>query len=58
MTFDIRRVSLWLNKEIILNKKELLWKEWNEKGINQINDIVNSNGTFLTHQQIERKFNI
>jgi hypothetical protein len=39
--FDIRRETLWLNKWIKLKNKELLWTEWNEKGINLIHDILN-----------------
>jgi hypothetical protein len=56
--FDIRRQTLWLNKSIKLKNKELLWTEWNEKGINIIHDILNKEGNFLTHRQLEEKYMI
>jgi hypothetical protein len=55
---DIRRETLWLNKLITINKDELLWTQWHIKGINQIHDIINQDGSFLTHQQLEEKYNI
>ena len=55
---DIRRELLWLNKMIILNKAELLWTQWKTKGINLIHDILNEDGSFLTHRQLEEKYNI
>ena len=55
---EIRRQTLWLNKSITINKEELNWKVWQNKGINIIHDILNINGTFLTSQEIENKYNL
>jgi hypothetical protein len=55
---DVRRECLWLNENIKVNKKQIKWKLWNEKGINQIHDIVNSQGQFLTVTEIEQKYNL
>jgi exonuclease III len=57
-TFEIRRETLWLNKHIILNKEELNWKTWSQNGINQIHDIVDSQGKFLSPEVLEEKYNI
>jgi hypothetical protein len=56
--FDIRRESLWLNKNIKLNKKEVRWYTWQVNGINIIHDIVNEKGVFLSSAQLENKYNI
>jgi hypothetical protein len=55
---DIRRESLWLNKNIKLNKMELKWEEWQNKNINIIHDIVDEQGQFLTSNSLELKYGI
>jgi hypothetical protein len=56
--FDIRRESLWLNKNIKVNNKELRGALWHNSGINLVHDILNNAGQFLTANEIETKFNI
>jgi hypothetical protein len=56
--FDIRRESLWLNKNITFNNIELRGKTWEENGIKIIHDILNENGTFLSPADIENKYQI
>jgi hypothetical protein len=56
--YDIRRESLWLNRNIKLNGKELRSKNWEESGIYIIHDILRENGDFLTAEEMEAKFNI
>jgi hypothetical protein len=55
---DIRKETLWLNKDIKINKKELRWKQWYDSGILIIHDIVNEIGIFLTKAQIEQKYDV
>jgi hypothetical protein len=55
--FDIRRQCLWLNENITINKQQINWDKWREKGINIIHDIMNNKGEFLTNAQIDKKFN-
>jgi hypothetical protein len=55
---DIRRESLWLNKNITVNEKELRSTLWENNEINIIHDIVNAQGTFLLPAEIEAKYNI
>jgi hypothetical protein len=55
---DIRRECLWLNKNIKVNKKEVRWYSWQKKGINIIHDLLTKQGTFLTAQEIENKYNV
>jgi hypothetical protein len=55
---DVRRECLWLNENIKVNKKQIKWNLWHSKGINQIHDIVNNKGEFLTPHEIEQKFGL
>jgi hypothetical protein len=55
---DIRRECLWLNKNIMVNKKQIKWNAWHNKGINIIHDILNTKGEFLLPNKLEEKFNI
>jgi hypothetical protein len=55
---DIRRECLWLNKNIKIEKKEVNWDTWQNKGINLIHDIVNKDGSFMTNTELEQKYNI
>ncbi len=54
---DIIEQSLWLNKSINIYNKMVYWKLWITAGIIYLNDITH-NGTFLTHKEIQIKYNI
>ena len=55
---DIRSETLWLNKNIIWNMKEIHWKDWQEKGINIIHDIVDARGKFLSINELKQKYKL
>jgi hypothetical protein len=55
--FEIRRETLWFNKNIKLNGKEMYWNSLHEKGINIIHDIVKENGHFLSKAELDQKYN-
>jgi hypothetical protein len=56
--FNIRRESLWLNKNIKVHNKELRNQSWHNNGINIIHDIVNERGQFLSSNEIENKYGV
>jgi exonuclease III len=56
--FEVRRESLWLNKNIKVNENEIRGKTWERSGIHIIHDILNENGTFLSPVEIENKYQI
>jgi hypothetical protein len=56
--FDIRKQFLWLNKNIMINKKEVKWNDWIQHNISIIHDIVDNKGTFLTANSIEQHYGI
>ena len=44
---QILNQSLWLNKYITVNKKFVHIKSWENKGINQVKDMLNEKCDFL-----------
>jgi hypothetical protein len=56
--FNIRREILWCNKEIKIQKKEIIYREWLEKGIITIHYILAEDGEFKTKQSLEEEFDI
>ena len=57
-TADVQNQMLWLNKEITVNKKPILWNEWYRKGIVYIYDIVDKNSEFYTAEQLFKIYGI
>jgi hypothetical protein len=53
--YQIRRQWLWMNQYIKINKKEVNWKTWSDKGIKIIHDIIDENGNFKTIGALEQK---
>ncbi len=50
--------SLWLNSSITVNNNYIYVKNWENCGITYIKDILNKNGSFLTHKELKSKNNI
>jgi hypothetical protein len=40
---EVRRACLWLNENIKVNKKQIKWNLWRDRGIIQIHDILTEN---------------
>ena len=55
---QIKDQSLWLNKHITIDNKIILWKQWQQKGLNIINDLLDKENNFLSPNDIKTKFNI
>ncbi len=55
---QILNQSLWLNKYITVNNKFLHIKSWENKGINQVKDILNGKCEFLNHDELKQQYNI
>ena len=55
---DVRRQSLWINKNIKINNKTLSNIRAYEKGIKLINDILDNNGQILRYTAFTNKYNI
>ena len=55
---EVTQESIWLNKYITSAGSTLYWKKWVENNIITIGDILNTNGSFLSHEEISDKYNI
>jgi hypothetical protein len=58
LPIDVRRECLWLNQYITINKQTVKWIEWQQNGINLINDITNEDGSFITKANMELKYGV
>lgn len=47
---------LWFNGKIRINRKHVFFKEWFQKGIIYVNDIVKENNVFYSFQEFREKF--
>jgi len=54
----IKSQMIWLNSFITIQQKPFIWKSWYNKGVIEINDLLNENGDFLSHDNIRDKYNI
>ena len=53
---DIRRECLWYNKNITINGNCTFSKSMYKCGILLVHDIVNSNGTIMSHDALKQKY--
>ena len=56
--FEVRKEFIWFNPFIKINGNCIFYKTWYDKGIKFINDIVDENGEFFSHEVINDKFNL
>jgi hypothetical protein len=56
--FKLRREVIWLNKNILIKKHEILYKDWHNKGILLLHDILKENGEFKSLNEINDEFNM
>jgi hypothetical protein len=54
--FNIRRETLWRNKNITSNKKEIFYENWFKNGIITIHDIVDESGEFKVLEELSNEF--
>ena len=53
-----RDITLFNNKEILIGRKPLFNKEWFDKGIRTINDLLDNDGKFLSFESFQNKFGL
>jgi hypothetical protein len=49
---------IWNNKFITINRMPYLWENWKRAGIMYIRDIVKDNNDFLSHNEIQQKYDL
>ena len=55
---DILSQPLWFNKYITIENQSLFYDQWHAKGVFLIQDIIDNDGNFMTHDQIFDTFKI
>jgi hypothetical protein len=56
---DILFEKLWRNTFILVNEKPVLYKVWEQRNINRVQDLINGdNGTFLNQMELSEKYSI
>lgn len=55
---SIKSQMLWLNKHITINKEPFLWTKWYDKGILSVSDLTKANSIFLSHSELNEKYEL
>ena len=55
---EVQNEVLWKNKFITSNSKCLNWKEWRNNGIIHVSDLLDNNGMFYDHIQLQNIYGI
>ena len=53
---QVKKQSPWLNSEIRIENKPIVWKHWLEKGVKTVGDLVEER-SFISTVQLNQKFN-
>ena len=48
---EIATTPLWCNPAITINNEPVYYRGWYQRGVRTISDLINENGSFLTHTQ-------
>ena len=56
--FEVRKEFLWFNPFIKISGNSIFYKIWYDHSIKYINDIVDENGDFLSHNDINTMYNL
>ena len=54
----IQNQIIWNNRYITIENVSYEWASWQTKCIQYVNDILNANGDFLSHNEISEKFGV
>ena len=55
---QIQSQTIWNNRYITIDRKPYTWGKWRQHGVNRISDLINDTGEFLSHNELNKKFNI
>ena len=55
---EILQEQIWLNQHITVDSKSILWKLWISKGVLNVNDLLDSEGNFLSLNDFNIKHNL
>ena len=49
---------IWNNKSILIDGKSIYFREWHTKGVTYIQDLLNTDGTWMSFQQFSINYKI
>ena len=55
---DVKMQSLWYNQYISIDKKAVFWKQWYNKGISKVSDILTAEGTFMSQHELSTNYGL
>merc|ERR1711872_1036237 len=55
---EVNSEILWFNQSICIGKQTLYLKDWHEKGVKYLKDVMREDGRFLSFSEFCRKFDI
>jgi hypothetical protein len=55
---DIINEPVWYNKFITIERKSFFWREWYQKGVKQIGDLLKDGNRFMTNEDLRETYNI
>jgi len=55
---ELKHEVLWNNKFILIDQKPVLYKKWQKNGVTHVQDLFQSGGKLLTHEELKNKYNI
>ena len=54
----IHKNVLWNNKHILIQKKNIFFKDWYDKGVIFLSDLMNEEGKIISYETFREKYNI
>ena len=57
-TIDVQNQIIWFNSYVRRDGNIVAWKNWIEKGILRVKDLIDANGQFLTQGDISTKYEL
>ena len=57
-TKEVMRTPLWHNKNLMVNHKPILYKQWHDSGITCIYDLISAGGILKSREELEYKYDI
>ena len=55
---NIHHKTLWLNKNVTVNGKDIFWANWYKKGILYVKDILNANNHFMSADELHAQYGV
>jgi len=50
--------TLWLNKNVTVNGKDIFWASWYKQGILYVKDILNVNNHFMSADELNAQYGV